>query len=189
MVAARRDTYRIFFIPQKNINMGKKLVLAIALLMASFQISAQCDCNSNPKVWSTSIVHPVPNFGSVTHTYTVKYFDCGGVIRVYDILFKTSRLGFDDRLVFANGMEHFLQSLKPNIPIIQLQGECGRWAPSGGQIGSGESSYPTTYGLVFCTDENSTCCQMANFDMGQFLGTHPSCPNPNLSNCFLICQP
>ncbi len=139
--------------------MGKKFLLAIALLMASFQISAQlCDCNTNPKVFTKTMVFNVPNPMAIT--YTVKYYDCGGRIRVYDITYTASGSGLTGVFIFANALELFTTSLRPNIPIIQFQGQCAKWGPSEAQISSGEAGSPATFRLTFCTPLNSGCCEM-----------------------------
>ena len=166
-------------------------MLAIALIMASFQISAQeeCDCNTNPKVYTKQIIQiQRPSMNKEYFTYTVKYYDCGGKIRIYDIIFTTSN--GQGNLIYANALQYFIAD-NPGIARIQFQAECARFEPKGGQIGSGESGSPVTFGLIFCTEENSTCCEMSTsqFDYGQFLSMQPKCPNPNFQNCLLICQP
>lgn len=167
--------------------MRKKLMLAIAILMASFKVYAQCDCNTNPKVWSKTMIYNVPN--PVAITYTIKYYDCGGRIRIYDITYTTSGVGIDGLFIYANALDLFIKSLQPNLPVIQFEAQCGKWSPSGGQIGSGETGSPATFGLTFCTPLNSGCCEMVQFDMAQFLGMQPMCPIPGYQDCFLICQP
>ena len=83
--------------------MGKKLVLAIALLMASFQINAQLDdcryaCSGYPMLSLTSTIN-YPNFGVVPFdhiTYTFYYKICDGVLYMHNMTWKAKFNGADN---------------------------------------------------------------------------------------------
>jgi hypothetical protein len=167
--------------------------LLIFLLIITFSISSEtinaqsCSCN---ETFFPSNAHSqsytVPGCG----TYTVYWYECGGIARINNITYTGGLCPF----AYANAMLKFTAA-NPQYAIIQFEAECARFVA--GQT-AGEGSAPggtSSFNLVFCSVPDGLCCEMdANtFGMASFLSMPEACDgstaNYSMTQCFKVCHP
>ena len=162
-------------------NIKIRSMLAIALLMASFQVNAQtpeCVGFCEGPLTMTSYTTPAGKF-------SVAYKDCGGNIEIVSITCNGASVA--GSLLFTNALFYFFQN-RPSVNWIKIPATCMKWQQSVGGGGEQGGTGPQL-SMVRCSETG--CCF---FDRGSNGMLHipgivagagaPMCGN----DCFEICQ-
>lgn len=165
-------------------NIKIRSMLAIVLLMVSFQVNAQdprCfDCPEGGSTTTSTFTNPLG-------TFNVTYIDCGGQVRITNITVNGASTA--GSLLYTNALLFFFQN-NPGVNEIIMPASCWKWhntwnIPNANLEGWFVGGLRPTLTLVACAETGCCIFNRSGAGLLEQLGINaPMCGQ----DCFEVCQ-